>query len=208
MDRYRRLRETALVLFRKCRESECLSMGMRSYADLADELKPAGGEGKPDCRKGCSHCCVVHVTVLVPEAYSLASWAHENCGRDFYEKLKEQAARLRWVEEEDRPLMYTPCIFLGEEGECTVHPIRPLLCRGVTSLSEKMCRDAIAMSALGEPISVVMDLVQREHYDKAFKSAAEGIEKAGGDARGYELTWAVLKAYEAILSEKEDNTPA
>ena len=57
--------------------------------------------------------------------------------------------------EEERIMARQPCAFLDGSGSCSIYPVRPLLCRSITSTDADACREALSMLALGEnqPIS-------------------------------------------------------
>jgi Fe-S-cluster containining protein len=93
------------------------------------------------CRRGCHHCChnlvIVTVTEAIPIAeYLLASaeWRPRLPGL-----LAELRRQIRIVSElggsqEDRTAVdwfarKIPCVFLQENGDCGVYPIRPTACR-------------------------------------------------------------------------------
>lgn len=63
-----------------------------------------------ECRRGCSGCCVDHLTVFAVEA--------DKIRRDFPDLLRE-----------GRPYPAGGCAFLDAEGACRVYESRPYVCR-------------------------------------------------------------------------------
>jgi Fe-S-cluster containining protein len=148
-----------------------------------------------DCSKGCSHCCVVFITVLMPEAVNIAVWLRENgLAEEYLPVLEERAAETRWVEEQDWSLMGKKCVFLSNEGGCEIYPVRPLLCRSVTSVSAGDCKNALYSRVMGEERSVLMNLDIKNTMETAFHASADSLKEAGIDNAGLELTKAVLCA--------------
>ena len=122
------------------------------------------------CAAGCSSCCVSKVAAVAPEVLRIA--AHLRGSLD-PAALAELAARVRAADATTRGLSRAararagvPCPLLAEDGACSVHPVRPLLCRGWTSLDASAC--------------------ERHFADP------DGTPAAPGFAVGYELASAVL----------------
>lgn len=70
------------------------------------------------CKKGCSRCCYVDLSIFQVEADNIRTW--------FKSLLPEQKEELRkkW-REEGNP---SACTFLRQEA-CTIYQARPLICR-------------------------------------------------------------------------------
>ncbi len=66
------------------------------------------------------------------------------------------------------------------------------LCRSVTSADKNACKDAIAMVALGEEISIPMHTKQKQIMDTAFKALARAMESMKQDSKSMEITESVL----------------
>jgi len=147
--------------------------------------------GLLDCKAGCGSCCVVNVSVLLPEALAIVEYLETQPGIDletFGKSLDQLWTRICGVADEDRVGMHQPCVFLDETGSCTVYPVRPLLCRGATSTDVERCRQALRTDLFTEDSTVTMNLFQRELYDAAYVGLSEGLEQGGIDGRGFELT--------------------
>jgi Fe-S-cluster containining protein len=103
------------------------------------------------CALGCNACCAHLVMVYAPEAIRIARWLslpRNAAARDAFlaryptwregagdapERMAELTAR---AEHEPRAEVHLAhfrkgvmCAFNGPEGECTIHPVRPIACR-------------------------------------------------------------------------------
>ena len=143
-----------------------------------------------DCRAGCGTCCVVNVAVLIPEALAIVEYVESHPLR--FARLETDLDRIwhqvRGVADDERVCMRVSCVFLDEAGSCSIYPVRPLLCRGVTSTSAEDCRRSFNANLFNEKISVRMSLFQRELYDRAFVGLSEGLEACQRDGRSFEMT--------------------
>ncbi|MSP62085.1 MAG: hypothetical protein EXR72_17475 [Myxococcales bacterium] len=108
------------------------------------------------CARGCTGCCEEPVVVYLPEAAIVAGWLSRPENRRVrgaflaaYERWRfavgevpEQLAALT-ERDEDRPAYEAqhraqwrrrvPCAFL-DEGDCTIYPVRPLVCRSANAV--------------------------------------------------------------------------
>jgi len=148
------------------------------------------------CRRGCSHCCRVHVPVLCLEADNIAAYLLSSLSADSLEILRK---KLRYIkvhiagyDEQERIVANIPCGFLGAEGECIIHPVRPLVCRSVTSADADSCRRAMTMSICEENAFIPMNITQKSLYDSAFIGLADAMKDMKIDCRSFEITEAVL----------------
>lgn len=148
--------------------------------------------GRPmACAPGCPHCCVLNVAVLLPEAMLIAEWLRARLTPTGLETLKERLgahrSSARWMEDEERIIRQVFCPFLDGYGSCSIHPIRPLACRGAASLDGDACREAFAPVATDEPRTVPADLLRQAVYDDAFSALGEELGHCGLDNRSIEL---------------------
>jgi Fe-S-cluster containining protein len=122
---------------------------------IATVASQAAGDGHPvSCKAGCGACCRQMVPISIFEAEALAEWIHslpesqqQQLAQRFHQTLLSFAAtglldRMVEMSKEDwrvenevnqrlmRDYFYTriPCPFLQDES-CSIHPIRPLVCR-------------------------------------------------------------------------------
>jgi Fe-S-cluster containining protein len=100
------------------------------------------------------------------------------------EALLEFHARVRWVDDAERIRVGLACPFLDARRACSIHPVRPLACRAVSSLDPRDCRRALEERRDDEDGgAVAMDLLQRALYDVALATLAEALASRGLDAR-------------------------
>ncbi len=106
------------------------------------------------CAKGCPSCCVSKVAVVAPEVIRIAGHLRRTLDEA---ALAALAARVRAADEQTRGLTRreraeagVPCPLL-EDGACSIHEVRPLICRGWTSLDAAACARHFADPA-GAPV--------------------------------------------------------
>ena len=91
---------------------------------------------------------------------------------------------MRWLEDGERIHDHLACPLLDEKGRCSIHPVRPLACRGLSSLDAGDCRRAVSERGEDGPGSVRMNLLQQKAlYDEAIAALAEALRARGLDAR-------------------------
>ena len=148
------------------------------------------------CAAGCPYCCVLNVAALLPEAMRIAQWLTEKLSpralSELRESLAEHRSWTRWMDDEERILKRKSCPLLDGYGACSVHPVRPLACRAITSLDSASCREAFSPVVSDEERLVPTDLLRKAVYDAAFVSLARGLALSGMDDRSIELGTGVL----------------
>jgi Fe-S-cluster containining protein len=103
----------------------------------------------PVCKAGCSSCCKTHAVLVTPvEALRIA--AHVRATRDaegvavLLARLEAVGRRTALMNLKERAESRLPCPLLHEAtGACTVHPARPIVCRGYNSLDASFCERAL-----------------------------------------------------------------
>lgn len=154
-----------------------------------------GTDDAIDCQAGCDHCCIVNVSVLQPEASRIADYLFNNQAAeellDTYQYLHKLEKETAYLDDEERIMTRNKCAFLNQAGSCSIYPVRPLLCRAVTSTDATACKDALSMIALGENRSIVSNLLQREIFETAFSSFGQVLEEHNKDHRSHRLTASV-----------------
>ena len=186
---------------RRAADANDVGQVMAAVAAAADEVLLARRDREVTeiaCGPGCSVCCAVYVSVLVPEAIAIALHLRERGGPDvlaLLARLDEESRRLRWVSAEERLRLGVPCVFLATDGQCSIYPVRPLTCRSVTSTDPELCRRAMNVTALDDEEEwVIMDLFQRLLFDETFRAVADALEGLALDPRSRELTAGVKGA--------------
>ncbi len=157
--------------------------------NLADDIHPMA------CAAGCATCCVINVGVLFPEVLSITEFLGRRLSRFEVAKLQKEIEELyqvtRWLDEEDRLMVRRNCSFLDAAGTCSIYPVRPLLCRSVTSTDADACRGALTATVFGEQALVLMNLFQKSLMEAAYLGVARGLDSLGLDSRGARLTAAM-----------------
>ena len=148
------------------------------------------------CGPGCAACCVLNVSVLMPEAVAITWFLQRRFSAEELEILRTRLLELhrltRWLDDEERLYLRKPCAFLDERGSCMIHTVRPLLCRAITSTDPELCRDAIAMVPMDGAPNVEMDLFQKKLIETVYCELGWALEYLGLDHRPKRLSSAVL----------------
>lgn len=148
------------------------------------------------CIAGCPHCCVLNVAILLPEGMIIADRLRERLPPLSLDSLRERLAahcrRVRWMEDEERISRLVACPLLDEAGNCTIHSVRPLVCRAVASLDRSSCREAFNPAITDEERLVSADLLRQKIFDEAFIALARALGHHGIDDRSIELGNGVL----------------
>ena len=183
-----RLFVRALEILQDCRDREGLARAIAGYVSLAEEL---AGDREVACRAGCPHCCVLTVTLLLPEAAAIAVHLTGSLNAeelaDLTTRLDRQRRLVRWMEDGERVRRQHWCPFLDKHNRCAIHPVRPLACRGITSLDSRLCQEALDPSNLETPGAVPMDMVRKTVMEDAFCALVRAQDAFGWGTRGIEL---------------------
>ena len=170
-----------------------LVRGLTLCADMAESC--CAGR-KMACSRGCPHCCVLNVAVLLPEAMRIAEtirtgWP-ETALSALQERLVYHCNWERWMDDEERVMRGAFCPLLDTRGSCSIHPVRPLVCRGVASLDSNRCQSAFDPIIDERDRSVPADLQRRAAYDQAFMALGRALANHGLDDRSIELGVGIL----------------
>jgi hypothetical protein len=171
-------------------------------SDRAAELQRAAQATEPPaspiaCAAGCPACCVSKVAVVAPEVVRIAEHLRRSLDA---EALAALLARVRAADEitrglsrDERARAGVPCPLLVD-GSCSVHEVRPLLCRGWSSLDADACERHFA-----DPDAVPVAPAYRVGYELA-SAVLAGLGRAaldaGRDGRLLELVAALRIALE------------
>jgi len=144
------------------------------------------------CGPGCGTCCVVNVTILEPEALAIQSYVMEQFSPNARQQLAARLMKLDLatasLDDQERIMVRQACAFLDERQMCSIHPVRPLLCRSVTSVDAGQCRDALAMVAFDESPQIICHLEHWQLFEEAFHGLARALDEHGLDTTRYRLT--------------------
>jgi Fe-S-cluster containining protein len=168
----------------------------RAVAECATAAEAACYDRGMACGPGCPYCCVLNVAILLPEGMIIADWMRERLPPEILgamgERLAAHCRRVRWMDDEERIFAGIACPFLDGAGNCLIHPVRPLACRGAASLDRDSCREAFAPLIADQERLVPADLLRRAVYDTAFMALARALRQHGLDDRSIELGAGVL----------------
>jgi Fe-S-cluster containining protein len=189
----------------RCRErvaavaSDALSRA-RNDGDLSDLLgavwdiveeelaagRPADGPAAA-CGPGCAACCTLNVGTLAIEGAVAAALLRRIVPASELPALAAQLRafhdRVRWLEDRERIANRIACAFADPAGRCSIHAVRPLACRSISSLDPAECRRALDERAEDEAGTVQMDWLQKVLWDTARMALSEALAAKGLDAR-------------------------
>ncbi len=187
------LADAALAGARGVEELAALLAGVEAIVARALAAGRPAGEPPAACGPGCAACCTVNVATLALEGAVAAGHLRAALAPARAAALAAALAafhdRVRWLEDGERIASRARCPLLDAAGRCTIHPVRPLACRSVSSLDAADCRRVMAAGADEEDGRVVrMDLLQRALYLEALAAAGEAVARRGLDARCRDVT--------------------
>lgn len=119
----------------------------RVASQRASELGRAALEREPPpspiaCERGCHACCSAKIIIAAPEALRIAAYlrATRSAGEldALVAKVREVDAVTHGLSRAERAALNVPCPLL-DEGICSIYEVRPLVCRGWTSLDAAAC---------------------------------------------------------------------
>ena len=91
-------------------------------AAQSDEFK-----SKLECKKGCSQCCYVDLSVFEIEAQNIRQW-YESISDDERTEIHNKLKLSQQDRDDFAGIKKSPCHFLRND-ECVIYPVRPLICR-------------------------------------------------------------------------------
>jgi len=150
----------------------------------------SGSGTAPACKRGCSYCCTVPVSVTVPEVIRLVAYARDTLPADELVRVKERAEGNARRTHGTTTLGYPPrldCAFLGADRSCLVHPARPLMCRREHALDVAQCKKGYDLAAPGKDYPIVRLVPAKLTSDVVLDSYHIGLAAAGVDPSDYEL---------------------
>lgn len=195
-----RLQQTARTLLRGSVDRQRGEVA-RAVQELA-EVALARHRVNPQsiaCHAGCGHCCIVNVAVLGPEVDAIIEHLQRTRNRDEQQQLADRAEELYHqiigLDDEERIMSRRACLFLDPSGCCDIYPVRPLLCRALTSTDPDRCREAVAMIALGDEVQILANTFQQELFNRAFTGLGAVLEEIGLEGRSQTLTAAIRERF-------------
>jgi len=148
------------------------------------------------CRPSCPFCCRLNVPVLSPEVSVICGYLKNNLSkskiRHLVEKIKKLHMNIKYLDDVERIYSNSPCAFLDENESCSIHPVRPFICRSVTSTDAEECKSALSMMAISQEQGVQMNIKQKKIMETGFKALAKAMDRNGLCSKSRELTDGVV----------------
>ncbi|WP_432822484.1 YkgJ family cysteine cluster protein [Trichloromonas sp.] len=167
-------------------------------SELADHLE--GGE-QIACRAGCGSCCILNVAVLFPEVLAIVDFVKTRMSpeqqRTIVRRVDVLFRQVRWLGEEERLFLRQSCAFLDESGDCVIYPVRPLICRAITSIDPRHCEAALDTPNSDEARTVIMNLFQKGLMEGTFVALCHAQAQLGFEDRSGQLTVGVQGLFDA-----------
>lgn len=118
--------------FRATEKQDAASVARSAHSAMnnvlqRDRQKNPGSENIR-CGKGCSHCCHEAVEIWPQEAALLVETAR-HAGLALVRARLERQSRYTVDTWRQQPAADKACVFLGDDGACTVYEFRPNACR-------------------------------------------------------------------------------
>ena len=99
--------------------------------------------GQHECRAGCAFCCHTAVTVAPIEAFAMVRYLQDHYSREelngVQQCLDDNSEVASKMTRDEYIARLIPCALMTEDGNCRVHPVRPLACAGFLSTSRARC---------------------------------------------------------------------
>jgi Fe-S-cluster containining protein len=157
-----------------------LALCAETVAAIADDTWKTlkGAKELTACKAGCAWCCHTDVSASAPEVFRIA----EHVARDhapearaaLLERLAAYEKRMAGLTDVQRARTLEACPLLVE-GRCSVHPVRPLKCRGYNSFSAEACEKNFRDGATVPPVGTAQIAV----HDAVLDGHLSGLEGAG-----------------------------
>jgi Fe-S-cluster containining protein len=168
-------------------------------AETALDANREGGEHLA-CKAGCGACCVLNVAVLFPEVVAIVDFLQTQLDpeqlRMLSRRLNLMADKVRGLGEEEWIALRESCAFLDASENCSIYPVRPLICRSITSTNASHCEEALKIVSTGMERPIFMNMFQKSLMEKTFIALAQGATQLGFDDHSEQLTVAVQQFLE------------
>jgi len=145
-------------------------------------------DAPPACQRGCAWCCYSGVRASIAEAVSVAVFILTRktaaAQKEIRNRIDVYVAEASGRTAEDRLTFRKPCPFLVRD-ECTVYPVRPLICAGYLSPTpdacERVVKDPDEKTLYVEGAAEEAGFLSRVLAEifRAFGAEAESVDLAG-----------------------------
>jgi Fe-S-cluster containining protein len=147
------------------------------------------------CKRGCNHCCHMPVGSTAPAVLRIAAALRERLSES---EFAAALARVVAQDERTRGLVWspslrapTPCAFLAD-GACSIHGLRPFVCRAWNSTDADACRRALSEEAF----PMRFDVFQRATFAGIESGLKEALRVHALDPTDLDLVAAMRVALE------------
>lgn len=110
---------------------------------VASALRREPPETPIACKSGCSTCCQAKVLVIAPEILRIGEHLRKTKTADeiasLLERVRDIDAVTRGLSRADRAEAHVSCPLLDAQGACSIHEVRPLVCRSWSSYDAEAC---------------------------------------------------------------------
>jgi hypothetical protein len=160
------------------------------WADSLIERSPE--RDRRACRAGCAFCCYLPtVLVTAAEAVYLAAWLRTHYTSEELTTIRRRLAeRLKLhpspSTQGQRPL---PCALL-QDDRCMAYAVRPLKCRGWTSLQREACERAYGHGSATSQVPA--DVYAFIMGNAVLNGLSDSVSQSRLDGGSYDLTHALL----------------
>ncbi len=180
----------------RARQVTALAGATRDFALRVIQRSPHSG--RHECRAGCAFCCHTGVTVAPPEAMTIMNYLREHCTAEELANVRERIESNAETASRMTHLEYTAasirCALLTDDGNCRVHPVRPLACAGFLSMSRAAC-EAEFNRAPGRGKVPIDDYARLAGLSASY-GLREACQQAGVDGEFYELHHALRRLWD------------
>lgn len=192
-------------------KEEGLDLISRIYEVLTPALQQI--QRNAPCKKGCNACCHIRVDVTdIEKEYILLSLnsQHRKIIKSNIKKIrKNEVNRQKLIRsgQTKHTLIGKPCLFLDEEGACSIYETRPLACRNWFVLCDSAkCNDStyefqngdvVIPELYGQDVKMVIELINQKVYGtKKYHILSDSIEKYMSES---EKTFGIKGALRSLM---------
>ncbi|QHS48776.1 YkgJ family cysteine cluster protein (plasmid) [Klebsiella michiganensis] len=114
----------------------------------------------PVCKKGCSACCNLHVSLLTPVVFYISEMIEESFSESqVYFIKKKLLLRTKISEKYGDDTYRAPCVFLGKtSGQCLIYDFHPGACRRFVSGNIDICNQFAGSAYSGSKFTEILSV--------------------------------------------------
>lgn len=154
--------------------------------------------GRHACAAGCAFCCHTALSVSPPEAFAIMDYlrAHIPPGElvEVRRRAEANVALAAQLTRGEYLRKLVRCALLTDDGNCRVHPVRPLACAGYLSTSRDACE--AEFNRVAGRAAVPVDEQAMFGVLAAARGLEDACDDAGLDSEGRELHHMLLRLWD------------